>query len=873
MRKLIMYLVILLSSVIGFGQSVRNENAPGIVFPDNVLESDCNNNTPIPFYGGQLKYSTPDNINVYATPLCGDLDDDGVIEIVVPLFTATDSDYRQWSNQIGVYSGNGLSLQSTISVPQQLYLTFCPLGLIRYPLDDGTMQGAIVALCDDGKLRSYSKNGQLLNTADIDPPCDGTPSFADFNNDGYPEVYVGNAIYDAATLKRLCAGPINGNKGLSYRGSPNNPYPHHANYAIPYAYNVIGDDKLELVCGNTIYNVNIVSRTDPSLNSVTVNKTITPPYGYPQDGQVAIADLDLDGEVEIVVTKDPTDDCTEDDAYMYAYRPSNGEILFNFTLFCRSVGFPAICNIDNEPHPEILFVDYQYNLPSEQMRCLRYVTGSGLSTVWEIHHNDPSGMTTMTFFDFNRDEIPEIVFRDSNNLNIFNGSNGSLLYSYPMRSGTASEHPIVADVNNDGHVEIIVTGLLTDYYGNNGHGSLCLFGNDNWPSSRSVWNQYAYNVTNINNDLTVPSISFNNATVFTAPDGTVRHPYNNFLYQATYITPTGELYNPSGYVEAEHFGEGCTKYSFHGVTYTESGDYEYMIENPWGCDTLLFVHVQIGDTIHTSQYKSVCQSYTWNGITYQESGVYEQHFTSSQGCDSIVTLYLHVDEQIFTNLVINACDSYTFDGTTYYETGVYEHVYPSANGCDSIVILNLTINSSSYVSPIHGENLIYYQTNGQYTYYIDPVEGCFGYEWSFDGTWKLTYSSNSPECTLDINSPGAGTLKVRVYTECGYIERSFYIRHDIQPNVTIYPNPTQSDFSIILSGMEGEAVIIIYNYIGQFIERLSVDTNVEDLVVPYSLIGKAAGVYIVRVINQSHAISKKVIKSTPATYLQYNWGW
>ena len=45
MRKLIMYLVILLSSVIGFGQSVRNENAPGIVFPDNVLESDCNNNT------------------------------------------------------------------------------------------------------------------------------------------------------------------------------------------------------------------------------------------------------------------------------------------------------------------------------------------------------------------------------------------------------------------------------------------------------------------------------------------------------------------------------------------------------------------------------------------------------------------------------------------------------------------------------------------------------------------------------------------------------------------------------------------------------------------------------------------------------------
>ena len=55
---------------------------------------------------------------------------------------------------------------------------------------------------------------------------------------------------------------------------------------------------------------------------------------------------------------------------------------------------------------------------------------------------------------------------------------------------------------------------------------------------------------------------------------------------------------------------------------------------------------------------------------------------------------------------------------TYTESGLYEQTFTSAQGCDSIVILDLTLGASSYVSPIHGESLIYYQTNGQYTYSI-----------------------------------------------------------------------------------------------------------------------------------------------------------
>ena len=839
--------------------------------PDNIIDGDCNNNTPVPFESGQLMYQTSSNVNVYATPLCGDLDDDGIIDIVIAHFTATDEGYRVWSNQLDIYNGNDLSLQGTISIPEEVYLTYCPIALAKFP-SNGAMQGVIVVLCDDGKLRSYTKGGQLISTSDYNVPCDGVVSIADFNNDGYPEVYVGNGIFDLATLKRLCVGPENGNKGLCYRGSPNTVYPHRSNFAISYAYNILGDNNLELICGNTIYDVNIQSRTNPELNSITVNETITPPSGFPQDGHVTIADLDLDGNIEVVVVKDLTDDCVEDDYYFYAYRPSNGEILFQHRFPCRGAGLPSICNIDEDPHPEILFIDYQYDVPSELLYCWRYTTENGLTLLWTTHHGDASGMTSLAFFDFDSDEIPEIIHRDLNNLVIMDGT-GNLIFSYPMHSGTATEHVIIADINNDGHAEIVTNGLLEYYNGNNGFGSLVSFSSPSWPAARPVWNQYAYNITNVNEDLTIPTYCFNNATTFTAPDGTIRRPYNSFLQQATYITPTGEPYNPGSHVEAEHYGESCETYYYHGVTYTESGDYEYLIENPLGCDTLLTVHVQIGDTIHTMQYQSVCTPYTWNGITYNASGVYEQSFTSAQGCDSIVTLYLNVGEQIMTNFAVSTCDSYSWNGTTYTESGLYEQTFTTSQGCDSIVLLDLTIKASSPVSQIHGESLIYYQTNGTYTYSIDPVESCFGYEWSLDGPWALHYSSDSPECTVNINSPGTATLKVRVYTECGFIERTLFINHDARPDIVIYPNPTQGEFNIVLYGMQGEAVIVIYDYLGQFIGRYTVDTDLQGTMVPYSLAGKAAGVYLVTVVNHYNMVTKKVVKETASSYGIYNWDW
>ena len=852
--------------------------SPIVGFPDNVFEAECNQ----PLVGNpwdiQLLYSSPENdVASYSPIVVGDIDGNGVTDIVVAKYNG--NNYR--SREINVYSGLDLSLQHSFTVPDTIYLSNGPYVIGRYPKSNGTLQGAIFTHCYDKKIRAYSINGTLLNVSDRPTSCDGMVSLADFNGDGYPEVYSGSDIFDAATLKWLCSGPNNGNKGLSYRGTPsysNGTY-HHTYYTMSLACNVIGDEKQELICGNTIYNVNIVSRTNPNLNSITVNKTITPPSGFSSDGHVSLADFDLDGECEVLVIRDNTNDQIVDNTYFYAYKPSNGQIVFQNAHQCASTSYVFIGNIDIDPHPEIIFLENQPNNYYEEIICWRYTPQDGLSTIWTQGHDDRSGQTAMTLFDFNQDNIMELVYRDNNHLRVINASGKSHItgndtirpyniYTRMMAAGTGIEYPVVADVNSDGTAEILVTGLLDDYaYYDIGYGGLHVFGNpQNWGPARKVWNQYMYHVTNVNEDLTIPTICFNTATVFTGTDGTMRRPYNNFLQQAGYITPQGEPYNPSGYVEAEHYGEGCETYVYHGVTYTESGDYEYLIETPTGCDTLLTVHVHLGDTIHTSQYKSVCEPYTWNGIVYDETGIYQQTFTSVQGCDSIVTLYLNMGNQIMTNFAVSTCDSYTWNGTTYTESGLYEQTFTSQQDCDSIVLLNLTIKQTPYVSQIHGETLIYCMESGDFVYSIDPVEGCFGYEWHIDNDWPLTASNDSPECSLSINHTAKGTLTVRVYTECGYVERSLTIKHDTWPWVVVWPNPNNGEFNLGLHGMKGKAVIEVYNYLGQRIDSFSVDTNMGGTTIPYSLKGKAAGVYILAITHNYQLITKKVVKTSPALY-------
>lgn len=311
---------------------------------------------------------------------------------------------------------------------------------------------------------------------------------------------------------------------------------------------------------------------------------------------------------------------------------------------------------------------------------------------------------------------------------------------------------------------------------------------------------------------------------------------------------------------SDEFIETCDPYDWNGQTYTETGDYQTVLTDQWGCDSVANLHLTVNDPDEYFVPIPVfaCETYTWGDQTYTESGAYQQTFTNQHGCDSIVTMSLFINHDVEHQFMDICCNEYNWNGVVYTESGVYQQVLTATNGCDSIVTLSLTVKHTPPVSEIEGEVNIYYQENGVFTYSIEPVLDCFGYEWSIDNHWQITPNGN--ECAVHVNTVTAGDLKVKVYTECGFVERTITIHHDYLPSVVIYHNPNQGDFNMILGGMKGEAVILVYDYLGRLLDRISIDTNVEGITVPYSLGDKAVGVYLVRVINDSSMITKRVVK-------------
>ena len=70
----------------------------------------------------------------------------------------------------------------------------------------------------------------------------------------------------------------------------------------PLAADVVGDDDLELILGNMIYDVEINNKEGRESNSITLVKSITPPSGVVDDGNVQVADFNLDGNLDVFIS-------------------------------------------------------------------------------------------------------------------------------------------------------------------------------------------------------------------------------------------------------------------------------------------------------------------------------------------------------------------------------------------------------------------------------------------------------------------------------------------------------------------------------------------------------------------------------------------
>ncbi len=328
-------------------------------------------------------------------------------------------------------------------------------------------------------------------SSSLDPYGYSYPAIADMDGVGNPLITVGNAIIkgDGTLLGRgdhgIGAAPYEGTGAFGSYG------------ALSVPIDLDGDGQMELVTGNAAY--------DNRGNTLWYNGEI--------DGIVAVADFDGDGEGEIVKTSG---------YYVYGME-SDGSVDWgpkSYTTYGTNIGAPAIDDLDGDGTPEFVF--------AAQNSLVAMSWGGAVK--WTATIDDMSGAAGPVLFDFEMDGYPEVLYADESTIRFFSGLDGSVKYrSGDHISYTILETPIVADVDNDDQVEIV----LGHCNGNASIGALTVYGDadESWPPGRKIWNQHAYSITNVDDLGGIPT------------DNTPNWPEYNSFRSGDPGQPPGEYYD------------------------------------------------------------------------------------------------------------------------------------------------------------------------------------------------------------------------------------------------------------------------------------------------------------------------------------------
>jgi len=348
---------------------------------------------------GTLHFQIADAVHGNVTPALGDIDDDGLVEIV----------------------------------------TLTPGGAFVVFENDGTLKWTTPTTWGSGQQSQPLDYSAAVAIANLD-------------NAGLPEIIVANQIIDANGGAPLVLPETSGQ------------------WSATTAADMDGDGDLEVVLGHAVYHHDGTLAWNSGLGA-----------GYPQ-----VADMDGDTLPEVVLTNTNGLALIEHDGTVtYSGLTPTGNPP-GFTTWLRPA---TIHDFDGDGEPE--FASSSAN---------DYTVYEADGTInWTAPVQDNSGIAAGTAFDFLGDGIAEAMYTDEVAMYVFDGM-GQVLLQVPRGSGTLSEYPIVADLDNDGSAEIA-------FVSNSGAAptlQVTADVEDRWIQARRIWNQHAYHVTNVREDGTIP---------------------------------------------------------------------------------------------------------------------------------------------------------------------------------------------------------------------------------------------------------------------------------------------------------------------------------------------------------------------------------
>ncbi len=355
---------------------------------------------------------------------------------------------------------------------------------------DGKPGNEIVTCTTSGKVRALDAAGaELWITAQV-LGC-VQPTITDLDGDGNAEVLVTGGVLDGAT--GALEAPLKaGNEA--------------------HAADINVDGELDVVHPMGVFNAGGGVMAETGL-----------------EGRfAAVADLDLDGAPEIAVIANGGPMLPH---HLYIWRydpmsPKSAKILrapidINGALspalcpmgsagYISGGGPPTIADFNGDGTPDVAVAGGVGYAVFDGKKLLDPNIAGKDTFLWIKQTKDCSSAATgSSVFDFNGDGSAEVLYGDEQQLRIYRGSDGVVLWQTCNTSGTLRELPLVADVDNDGHADIVAisnsySSITCD---NTKQRGIRVFGDlkGQWVRTRRVWNQHAYHVTNVNEDGSIPA--------------------------------------------------------------------------------------------------------------------------------------------------------------------------------------------------------------------------------------------------------------------------------------------------------------------------------------------------------------------------------
>jgi hypothetical protein len=469
------------SSTTGGGGSCPDTQPPGYMGTiDDACAAEPQTGTfnPVVEWTKPTYALAPDSANSFTTPVVTSLTDDnmdGAIDdldipdiVVITLIGAFDAEAP---GTLRALSGDGSSELWAIA-DQQVYSETIPAA---GDLDgDGVVE--VVATTVDHRVICFANDSTVKWTsmplAAEEIRADAI-AISDMDHDGQPELIIGRVILNGED------GSVQGIGGQG-RGSAFNSVGRH--FSTSFAIDADADGTEEVVVGNAMYG--------PDGATLWQNGQV--------DGFVAAADFDADGQAEVVVS-----------GFGRArLQDGDGTVLWDILVpDAMDGGGPAtIADFNGDGEPEI-------GIAGKQSYVL--LDGDGI-VLWKNPVTDiSSGFTGSSVYDFEGDGVADVVYADEGTLWVFSGVDGAVKLAFTDHgSGTAIEYPVIADVDGDGETEIVFvhnnivnpkmfTGITV--VGDADH---------SWTPARRTWNQYAYFITNVEDDGGIPQDAALNWTLY-----------------------------------------------------------------------------------------------------------------------------------------------------------------------------------------------------------------------------------------------------------------------------------------------------------------------------------------------------------------------